>query len=868
MGQYGDITAYRVAIEGLGIEAVTDAAMEQTVSGVARVNGLLREGLRIQDSSDLLTATIDASPCTITIVDRQVDSVWTGWLAHQPDVITYLTTDLSTSATTIALASTTGIAAGDYIHMGTETVLVGTVASGTSLTGCTRAQWGTVAQAHYAADGARLGAAPVSLTRPLSLEGRRVVIYRYGEGDSLTGSGTQIWRGVLTSDAALSDDRATWTLRAQPLSDLLSRDIGSYLDEPLSVRGIYYPAGDGRFVMDLWETSSTRYSSDAGTDSEQIVLVGFWETQQDFVADLDAALQTAIAAASWSLQSARASVDDASGAWRIDYVADGTTPRWLRARLSAGAALIDQGVSPEAVVRSSAITASQHVSMIAGLVDEPGQPGILQRAAGAAQVPRGVFGTTRFIGAAASNHTLYPDHEGVITSTLDTVSIEWPTETVDAIVGEVDASAGSFAVRPTVAPSIYGYVPGALPQITVAKSFVYGDDLAAFVSYLATTAPTEANRGGMPMMSASDFDSSEMATSVDAAHAGDVLFASRWYAGSQSIELGDIISADCRLLGLYPAIKSTGVLTLIPIGLPADTEQADFALAPLTDWSWERNKFGSVNEVTIRTGYMIADDDYTGRTWIARDAYAIATRPRGQDSVIEPKSKDVDPELWTQEHAVRIAARLTGLLGRPYSVIECETTEAYWQTAVVGATCRVTFDSMPDTVDGGRGISSRIALVIGRDWDVSRGRIALTMIMRDSASAGYAPTVTVSSTSLVSSGIYDAVVTFTDPEGIASTAPAGAKLSDYYTTDSLLDLMDWDVASQTPQTCVVTAVTDATMTLRIKFGGTPTLSGTRYLRFQDSAAAHSSQLLYAFYGEDDGRLTTAAGSQAAQRYSS
>jgi hypothetical protein len=60
------------------------------------------------------------------------------------------TTDnpLTAAATTVNVASTTGMFAADYLRVGDETILIGTVASGTQLTGCTRGYHGTTAASH------------------------------------------------------------------------------------------------------------------------------------------------------------------------------------------------------------------------------------------------------------------------------------------------------------------------------------------------------------------------------------------------------------------------------------------------------------------------------------------------------------------------------------------------------------------------------------------------------------------------------------------------------------------------------------------------------------------------------------------------
>ena len=97
---YGIRTAYRLVIEGLGLEAVTDPEMERLAPDNyrRRVRGLLREGLRIEEEADPAYATIEASGMTVSIVDRQVDEVWCQYLSGQPSRRTWLTADLAATS--------------------------------------------------------------------------------------------------------------------------------------------------------------------------------------------------------------------------------------------------------------------------------------------------------------------------------------------------------------------------------------------------------------------------------------------------------------------------------------------------------------------------------------------------------------------------------------------------------------------------------------------------------------------------------------------------------------------------------------------------------------------------------------------------
>ena len=102
---------------------------------------------------------------------------------------TNLTAALTKTATTINVASTTGIVAGDVIHISQEAILVGTVASGTQFTGCTRAYLLTDAAAHE-------NAVRVYTYLP-SVVGRKFWIFKGYQDLALT-SWLKGWGGIIT----------------------------------------------------------------------------------------------------------------------------------------------------------------------------------------------------------------------------------------------------------------------------------------------------------------------------------------------------------------------------------------------------------------------------------------------------------------------------------------------------------------------------------------------------------------------------------------------------------------------------------------------------------------------------------------------
>jgi len=141
--------------------------------------------------------------------------------------VTWASATATVSATTLTLASTAPVLAGQHIYIGAETVTVGTVASGTSLTGCTRGAFGSTASALFgtASDGDS-----VYVTPPF-WRGRRVSLY--GHAPDGGGLYTSTLLGTyLIDEAPMQAGDLRWTLRcAGIVQEYWERSIGLGLRE-------------------------------------------------------------------------------------------------------------------------------------------------------------------------------------------------------------------------------------------------------------------------------------------------------------------------------------------------------------------------------------------------------------------------------------------------------------------------------------------------------------------------------------------------------------------------------------------------------------------------------------------------------------
>jgi hypothetical protein len=132
---------------------------------------------------------------------------------------TFLTADLAVGGTTITVSSTSGMTAGDDIYIGQETIRIGTVSTGTTLTGCTREKYGS-RQKNYKASSSVLGASVYTV--PPVWVGRRVSLYAsllQPDGTTTNGLTTQLGTFQIEENPTWEDGTKALSFRCGPLMD-------------------------------------------------------------------------------------------------------------------------------------------------------------------------------------------------------------------------------------------------------------------------------------------------------------------------------------------------------------------------------------------------------------------------------------------------------------------------------------------------------------------------------------------------------------------------------------------------------------------------------------------------------------------------
>lgn len=881
-------TAYRLEIEGLGVEAVTDPGLEKTTTdGRKRVVGLLREGLQIEEQVDIARAEIESSGMNVSIVDRQTDSIFTTWFSRRATTRTYMTASLlSTSTGNVYVDSTTGFAVDDFFHVGTECMQVVAVGSdgGGPYIEPKRAQWSTTAQYHYTADGDELVRPVVTHTYPTTIEGRRARLYRYVVGeDSLQGDGTQVWLGLCTTDAKLKDG-TTWSIQIDPITSIFAEDLGSDLEEPFLPRGIHYPEDaplDFIFGKDTVGEDATdgRVASTSidPTKAVKLRIVGFWETNADFCEDMTTALNEGILVSPSSptvtLNGGVAEI--LQGPLSADIALDSITANphgsgWaitLEAGSDGGLAFDAGGLNAEGRPRTYDFTGTGAVST--------GESVKYVFADG--QVPRGNHGRSRFLtgevdmDADYSGADVYVDNP-VTADANDELEMTIPTRDEPYFNSIASVSSTLNRIRLDSMPEAFSYSPSlGLPEYRVRRHYVTGT-LYNFLATLSASAPADANKGAQPFLVASDLDiDPDVFTEAER---GLPLLSIRRYLSSAEIELGELIAHECRLLGMFPHLSSAGKLTFSLLTLPTATTPVDFTIDDSNrivdgDWpTWERNAWGSFNTVTIRTAYDPTEEEHTGPTFQVRDLTALSTRKNTRELEIAPLSLDTHGfgagggYDWTYDDAVVISQKVLGIFGRPYVRIVFEAPYTLATTALVGSVGRVAFPRLPDTTTGQRGLTEAVGLVTGRMWALDmEERVQLTMIVTDEPIAGYAPSATLTNAVDGGGDQWEFDHSLTDPEGIESMAPSGVTFADLFQVGDVVEVVEWNDATQGPQQGTISVITDTVVT--IDFDSTFTEPTTYYLRFAAAGQVDAEQEDFAFWAASDSEIDFASGATAA-----
>lgn len=866
--------AVRLVIEGLAYEFVSDPGMEKTTAdGRKRICVLpaMGEGIVIQEDVNIPDATLELGGQSIRLVDNQaqevVKAVW-----NRYSLLRYVDGDVEYNATTIDLTSTSGITAGDVIHIGTEAIRVGTVASGTQLTGCTRGYWDSEAKKHWSADGETRSYALVT-DRPVRLRGRRAYIYLYGDGDSLQGDGgnggSPKWRGFVNTEPAWDEAGSVCVFQIASVGERLTSKIGGELDSPFYPRGRYYHA-HAALRVEVWERiASTNNFNVRGADT----FTGFFETLEEFLGSVDGSdagslnhwLQTpgqsAIADSATVANTYRAVPDptDPRG-WTIeatigtdrDGVAvvikslqDGTTP--LREE--------DMGTADGAAVSLPASTGDILYARWADSTYRGDPVGYFGRIAGAELRDGDSVGTYPerriYLDRAPSS-----DWESVVITWADGAEITYTVDSVNASSGYIEVlNADRTVGRRGVDDDAHRYGLDAPATIEPLRNIAAGT-LADFRDALVVEGRDYANRGTAPAVTSLDL--ADWTSVVNEAGRGIGMLTHRIYSFAESVDLDELLAAEFQLHGLYPVVEADGKIGLRVLRLPTANDSIYTIDEEIYEVAWSdiARTGQTVNTVVYSRGYNAREDDYTLPPVTVQDVTSVSLDNEGRTMEVEPKSfSRLYDERLTKEEAAELAVPYVGLFGYPVDYV---TVHVSWKLfdILLGDVVRFQADHLPDYASANRGIDVT-AIVVGREWALGEAHGTLRLLVSNLEIGGYTPTARVTSQTNTSGNTWELTVNHTLYAPTDATGAVEAAVDTLFEVGDKVRILQYDTESPTSVTGTVAAINTSTHVITVDFDATWTPSSSTWeLIFDDYATVQASQQTYAYVAGSDSLLSS------------
>lgn len=882
--------AYRVTIDGCPSSPVTMAEMVVAGSAgvAARVNGLDMSGVEFTAQADPLSGKLTVGGMSLRIAD--IDGAWSAIFDKAPANTTWLNEELDTTEAEITVNSTAGFASAGYIWIDSECIAYTSLGGGgVTFEGCTRGSLSDDADAetyHYITNGARMRSPEVT-DWPVLWEGRRVRVYRYEETDSLTGAGTQVYLGTISTSPSF--DGKVWSIGVESIASILGQTLGSDLSEPSYPRGILYPP-DFPCTVHIWESTTASFAAASATQTSASV-TGFFETQEAFCIAMTAAIDAAQTAAGQTNDTLEAKSDGDAG-WHLEYVTlSGGSQRALVIGRGRRASLVDAIFGgPNGGPQNA--TATEQATVAAGaryyFWPYPGtysatgvapRPIFTDAIEGAGTVPRGICDV-----AISPSADIYLGGATAVSTLISSVEIEWASErgadavtdsytlgaynsttrmiTLSGLDYSLGADGGDGAGRAGSARRIWTSV--SLPQIRFGLVLSeFGGLPVGVLGFMRTINDGHqqySTLGVMPALRDGDWDVTAWVSMM----AGQPQFVSRrWYSTFESISMADVVVEEVKLCRHFLAVDSSGRLVPKMIRLPAASELSTAETIGqttlLTDeglLSHEVSGLGQVSDVVLSTGYNPKDGKFEGRTITVRDVTAYGQSTSVRAVTIAPKSQYLGP-LISDDEAVFVAAGIFGTFAGNYAV---DTIDVAMHNSVqLGDP--IVFDNphYPDG-SGSIGATGKVGLVIGRKAGAYSPRLQLTVLTTRQKVGGYAPAADITG-STDNGGNSWSVTLDTD------LLPSGTTNAQWFAVGDRVRAVEMNTAAAT---VVVGTVTTAGSKVQFDgvWGGHSSGTGTWYLTMANStdASLASTQRRFCSIATDTGVIDYASSDQPAFRF--
>jgi hypothetical protein len=792
--------SFRLEIAGHPDEFVTHEDMERSDSfGVrARVALLNSTNVKLSERCTLVDAKTTGGGFTAKIVDvrgRATESFRT--MATARTVLQAQPTanpgKFAYDATSMTVLGTEGFIE-ESGHLWIDGEVIGyDTKTATTFDGLTRGLFGTFARDHYYDPTGAEAREPEITNRPVTMEGRRAQLFAYGPGDDPAGNGTQIWRGVVSSQPRYNG--TSYSILVDPITRLLKQTVGGILDVPVSIRGIYYSAEDP-LVIHLEEGDSSSGNGKTATvaRSFRFQLCGFWETQAEFLA----AVQTELDARSGAFTSTLTAIE-IGDSWGIHVLSPSSDPRYVFPGVleqGTGLPLIDteaplislkdgrfnSWLTPATIVDTVSPVVNVNSQHILRLRTHPLGDTSTLAPQGAGTVPRTCLGYTQRPGLSGwlSTERVNVDLQSFPATRLyldatpnagwQHVTCEWQAngagveQTVDTYVTALDDDFADRWVKlrkqvdgelGPVKPPLVATAANP-PELEFLVQLTEGS-VVDFITALVDDSRAYANLGIAPDLEPDDFDmTTPGALEVDAAAEG---FLRRVFAFTGSQDLEEVLIEELKMCGAFLYTTSAGKMSFRPLRHATQVEKPGHEITPSRhvvgdNWlHFENMPLGVYNTIVIKTGYDPIEDEHLGREYIVRDKRAYGRTPIARTLEIAPMSRASRSIAYAD--VLEVVSRILGMFAGEYEILRVNVTPQLFGV-LLGDVVSITSPKVPST-DGTKGIEEQRGIVVSREWSLMRdgGSGSLEILMTTKPLAGYSPAAIITSGSLTGGTTYE-----------------------------------------------------------------------------------------------------------------
>lgn len=844
------VWSWRLAIERWPTSWVSHASMVNLAASPPRRPGLKVSGGKLKCISNIVSGELDVSgfQCTVTDLDGRP----TYDLARTPPAKTQITADVTSSATSLAVTSTAGFASSGTIWLDSEAIHYGST-DATNFLSLTRGAYGSLAQAHYIGAGGMLRYPEVT-DLPVTMARCRARLYVYGQNDDPTGSGTLLWTGVVSRHP--SRKGGAWNISVDPITSVLARALSADLAEPVVPRGIYYP-WNRPFQMQLLLAAAGQ-AVPGGTPSSSPTIVfprsasdtAFFEDNEAFVIYLN----TKIAAATAGWDTVVTAEADGDNGWHLKATTDGTpTAVWF-----LGPGGIDPNIGPARDEAGAIVTTFAASTTYRFYSDPSSLPG-------AGSVPRGAYGDiipgpglgNPALAATFPHRRIYLGGAASISSLTTGAAIAWEAfgafPSVDEVTEVIASDTANRWVElsrvsmPSTTNYTHGWTAGCAPEIRLGRTYTSGGSIWTAIEAMIAAAPDELNAGSVPDVRADDFSTAAW-EELDATWQPRIVRARR-FVSFADVTIGDLAKEELKLAGYSLALDVEGRMAPFRLRRPVATEAGAVAMSFVNEVpTWSPGDLGMVNQVLLRRGYDPIEDDYTSSTDIVRDVAAFGQSPQPRTLKIEPKSRPTG-EIESHAEIVETSARLFSVLAYPYAIVAGQVSMRHLDT-LVGSVVAITSPHLPDPSAGTMGVEDLPGLLIGREIDLSKAVINVTIYVPLQRSSGYAPSARTKTHTDLGGNVWQLVVE-------AYTFPSGTTSADWFVVGDEVRVVRWD--STTPDELAGTVTVSVAGTVTVAFAGTFTPGSDLWsLGYRASTAVDVGQLAYVFMAASTGRIDAAS----------